>query len=102
MTNPGCAPEPIFDTIWEAGNVVDEVVVNPITMESPCAVREGFTVRPGATAPLHTHRFASLTVPEWAIDGVVGLLTSTSYHRNSALLPPATACPVHTTISPRL
>src|SRR6266542_2147127 len=92
MTNPDCAPEPTFDTIWAAGNVVDEVVVNPITMESPCAEPEGFTVRSGATAPLNTHRLASLTVPDWAIDGVVGLLTSTSYHRNSVLFPLATAC----------
>src|SRR5204863_10037322 len=103
MTNPDCAPDPTFDTIRAEGNVVDELVVNPITMESPWAAPARVTVRSGATAPLNTHRCASLTVPDWAIEGAVGLLMSTSYHRNSVLLVAlATACPVHTTIFPSL
>src|SRR6266542_146020 len=101
ITNADCAPAPIFDTIWTAGNVVEDDVVNPMTTESPWAQVVRVQARSGEAAPLNTHRDGSLTVPDCTSDGVemgVGLI---SYHRNSVLVVPfITAWPVQTTIFP--
>src|SRR5438874_9716132 len=97
MTNDDWVPAPIFDTITAAGYVVDDVVLKPITTESPWADPCGLTVRSEDMAPLRIHRLASFTTPDWASVGAAGLLMSISYHRNSVRGPLATTCPVHTT-----
>src|SRR5438034_4849710 len=84
------APLPIFDTIWIAGNEVDDDVVNPMTNALPWAAPVGFTVRSGDIAPLNTYRLLFLTVPDWKMVGEAFGVGWISYQFSWAPAPPST------------
>src|SRR5438876_11415951 len=95
MTKADVGLEPIFDTIWTAGNAVVDEVVNPVTMFPPkYRLDRGrpWTARSGAMAPLNAYRLASVMSPDW---NRALFATSISYQRHSAPAPPKMVWPVH-------
>ena len=53
-TNADCAPAPIFDTIWMAGNAVADDVVKPATMDVTVRALPGVHGPVRDIAPLNT------------------------------------------------
>src|SRR5215472_14768217 len=95
-TKPDWAPVPILDTIWSAAKVVDDEVVKPITMSLPNLEVVAPTARSGAMPGLNTKRLVLVALPDWKR---LWLATLTSYQRDSAPAPPATACAVHRAVA---
>src|SRR5690242_12477965 len=99
MTTPDCAAEPIFDTIWAAGNVADDEVLKPSTMALPWTQVVAEHVRSFEIPALKTYKLESLTVPDCTRVGLapVGLI---SYQRIWAPAPPITVCATQMAVLP--
>ncbi len=96
-TNADCAPAPILETIWNATSVVEELVSNASTIESPNAEPTADTARSGAMAPLKTSSDALLALPPCSCRCRAG---SISYQRTIEPAPPAIVCWVQIAADP--
>ena len=79
-----------LDPFSAAGNVLDDDVVKPPTIEPPWALPLGFTVRSGETAPLNTYSDGSEMAPCWTTEGAFSGVGLISYQATSAPAPPRT------------